>query len=198
MTTRSSSHSGETFRLTTGHSSNSPISLASSSRLPLASLMAPRAVLAEPLPGGVHPWTQTHYLARHAPGNRGDLDDQDRRENERSSSQDWHIPSRRGACLGRHRGGRVRHHRRPSALPFARWFMAPWPVGAWQVLACSRRRSRGAGRVRLTACELESARPFLSRLTNRLRAAAPAVRPLRGPYKRARYPSPGGFRHPPR
>src|SRR5215217_7929708 len=48
MTARSSSHSGETVRLTTGRSSRSPRSLARSSRLPLASLMAPRAVLSSP------------------------------------------------------------------------------------------------------------------------------------------------------
>src|SRR5829696_3293892 len=44
ITALSSSHSGETWRFTTGRSSSSPSSFASSSRLPLASLMADRAV----------------------------------------------------------------------------------------------------------------------------------------------------------
>jgi hypothetical protein len=59
ITARSSSHSGETLRFTTGRSSSSPRSFASSSRLPLASLMAESAVLAPrpppPCPDGECP-----------------------------------------------------------------------------------------------------------------------------------------------
>jgi len=44
-----------------------------------------------------------HYLARHATGDWGDLDN--RRENERSLCQGWRILSRRGTYLGRHKGG---------------------------------------------------------------------------------------------
>ena len=65
-----------------------------------------------------------------ATGGWGDLDDHDRRENERSLSQGWSFLSRRGACWGHHRGGRVRHHRPPSALLFAGRFVEPRPVGA--------------------------------------------------------------------
>jgi hypothetical protein len=82
---------------------------------------------------------------------------------------------------------------RADATPFSERFR-PFSCSTWRVSLKTPRASRlpsaatstwGVGRVRLTACELESSRPFLCRLANRLRVAAPAVRPLRGPYKRA-------------